>query len=337
MSRIRSKKTLGHVERGIRGPAGRWLAVLAAVTAAVTGIIVLNVATPEPPVAGATVSPADRAILMPDSAHPAHRAAPTAPIPPAGWTLEWNDEFSGTALNRAYWDVEDDSTYGDGNNELACLLDRPANVSVAGGELAITARREAASVRCGRTDRRFPDGRSYTSGMVSTKGKVAFEYGRFEIRARTPTSPGTSKGLWPAFWMRPVDGDIGEIDILEILGTGTGTGQPGANRVYQTILYDYVGTYRKQSRAYDLPTGSFSDGFHTFAIEWEPGSISWFVDGALTYRRTAETTPWLDEAFVGDFYLRLNLAVGGDWPGAPDADTSFPARFQVDYVRVYRR
>ena len=322
-------------EHGSRGSAARWLAVLAAVTAAVTGITVLNGATPEPPIAGAAVDLGDRAVQGPDPARHAHRTQPAAPGPPAGWTLEWSDEFSGTAVNRAYWNIEDDSTYGDGNNELACLLDRPANVSVAGGELAITARREAAPLRCGRNDRRFPDGRWYTSGMLSTKGKLAFEYGRFEIRARTPTAHGTSKGLWPAFWMRPAAGDIGEIDIVEILGTGADA--PGANRVYQTIQYDYVPTFPKQARAYDLPTGAFSDEFHTFALEWERGSISWFVDGVLTYRRTSATTPWLDEAFVGDFYLRLNLAVGGDWPGAPEADTSFPARFQVDYVRVYRR
>ena len=320
---------------GSRGSAARWLAVLAALTAAVTGVTVVNGATPEPPIAGAAADLADRATRVPDPARRAHRATPTMPVAPAGWTLAWSDEFTGTTVNRAYWNVEDDSTYGDGNNELACLLDRPLNVSVAGGELKITARREAAPLRCGRDDRRFPDGRSYTSAMLSTKGKLAFEYGRFEIRARTPTAHGTSKGLWPAFWMRPAVGDIGEIDILEILGTSADA--PGANRAYQTILYDYVPTHRKQSRPYDLPTGAFSDEFHTFAVEWERGSISWFVDGVLTYRRTAATTPWLDEAFVGDFYLRLNLAVGGDWPGAPDANTSFPARFEVDYVRVYRR
>lgn len=320
---------------GRRGEAGRWLAVLAAVTAAVTGITVLNGATPDPPIAGIAVDLVDRAMPVPDPARPAHRERPAVPEPPAGWTLEWSDEFSGTTVNRAHWNIEDDSTYGDGNNELACLLDRPANVSVAGGELTITARREAAPHRCGRNDRRFPAGRSFTSGMLSTKGIRSFEYGRFEIRARTPTLPGESQGLWPAFWMRPSAGDIGEIDILEILGTGAGA--PGANRVYQTILYDYEPTHPKQVRAYDLPTGSFSDEFHTFVTEWERGSISWFVDGVLTYRRTSATTPWLDDAFAGGFFLRLNLAVGGDWPGTPDADTSFPARFQVDYVRVYRR
>jgi len=309
-------------EEGGRGWAPRWLAVIAAVTAAVAGVTLLDGAAWETPVAG------------PATDRPVHRAPP-APKAPAGWTLDWSDEFSGTAVNPAYWNVEDDSTYGDGNDELACLLDRPENVSVAGGELAITARRESAPLRCGRHDARFPDGRLYTSGMLSTKGRLSFEYGRFEIRARTPTAPGTSKGLWPAFWMRPSVGDIGEIDIFEVLGTGAG--QPGANRIHQTIMYDYLPTHRQQSRAYDLPTGALSEGFHTFAIEWERGSISWFVDEVLTYRRTATTTPWLDQAFTGDFHLRLNLAVGGVWPGSPDEATTFPARFQVDYVRVYRR
>lgn len=302
------------------------LAALAAVTATLTLVAILIAAAPEP-AAAPSPGPTARATATP---------APPQPSPPPGWTLAWNDEFNGSVVDRSSWAVEHASTFGDGNNELACLMDRPSNVSVADGALTITARREQTLLRCGSTDRRFPDGRMYSSAMLSSRDKRAFEYGRFEIRARTPTAQGTSKGLWPAFWLRPSTGLIGELDILEILGTGAADPY-GANRIYQTIQYDYEPTYPQQTRAYTLPTGTFSDGYHDFAVEWEPGSISWFVDGVLSYRRDAATTPWLEKAFVGDFYLRLNLAVGGDWPGSPDADTSFPARFQVDYVRVYRR
>lgn len=255
---------------------------------------------------------------------------------PAGWNLAWADEFTGSSVNRAAWTVDNNSTYGDGNNELACLMDRPENVAVSDGVLTITARREASPFRCNDNDTRFPGGRSYTSGMLSTKNKVDFEYGRFEISARTPLGQGTSKGLWPAFWMRPTAGGIGELDILEAVGTAPGEAF-SANQISQTLHYDYVGTHPKQVMNYDLPVGTTADGFHTYAVEWAPGSIRWFVDGVLTFDRNASTTSWLDQAFVKRFYLRLNMAVGGNWPGTPTMDTVFPAAYQVDYVRVYQR
>lgn len=261
---------------------------------------------------------------------------PTTPTAPAGWKLAWSDEFNGTAVDRSIWNVDNKSTYGDGNSELACLMDRPENVKVADGVLTIAALKEATPIACGTNDSRFPNGRSYTSGMLTTKNKVDFEYGRFEISAKTPLAQGTSKGLWPAFWMRPSVGGIGELDILEAIGTAK-TDPFSANHVVQTIHYDYVGTHPKQGTGYDMPTGTTADGFHNYAVEWEPGSITWFVDGVKTYQRTLSTTSWIDQAFVKDFYLRLNMAVGGSWPGSPDADTAFPARYQVDYVRVYQR
>lgn len=260
----------------------------------------------------------------------------SATTAPAGWKLAWADEFSGTTLNRAVWNVANNSTYGDGNKELACLMDRPQNVKVSSGLLTIAARKEATPITCGTNDTRFPAGRKYTSAMLHTKNKLAFQYGRFEIRAKMPTAQGTSKGLWPAYWMRPAVGGIGELDILELIGTGK-SDPYSANKVSQTIHYDYVGTHRKQSHVHKLASGNFADGFHNYAVEWAPGSIKWFVDGTLTYTRTLSTTSWIDKAFVGTFYLRLNMAVGGTWPGSPDANTAFPANYQVDYVRVYKR
>ncbi|TFD36927.1 glycosyl hydrolase family protein [Cryobacterium sp. TMT1-19] len=272
----------------------------------------------------------------PPTPAPAPAPAPTPVAAPAGWSLAWADEFNGTAINRDAWNVDNNSTYGDGNNELACLMDRPENVKVSGGLLTVTARKEATPIKCKDNDTRFPNGRSYTSGMLTTKNKVDFEYGRFEISAKTPLAQGTSKGLWPAFWLRPTTGGIGELDILEAIGTGKGDAF-SANHVVQTIHYDYVGTHSKQGTGYDLPVGTTADGFHNYAVEWAPGSITWFVDGVKTYERSLSTTSWIDQAFVNEFYIRLNLAVGGNWPGSPTAETVFPAAFEVDYVRVYQR
>ena len=268
---------------------------------------------------------------------PTSTPTPTATTtPPAGWNLAWSDEFNGSGIDRTKWKVDNLSTYGDGNNEVACLMDRPENVKTADGLLTITARKESAPVACGTNDSRFPNGRSYTSAMLSTKDKIDFEYGRFEISAKTPLTQGPSKGLWPAFWMRPASGGIGELDILEAVGTSKADSLT-ANKLVHTIHYDYVGTHPQQATTYTLPTGTTADGFHNYAVEWAPGSIKWYVDGVLSAERNISTTSWLDEAFVKDFYLRLNMAVGGNWPGAPDADTAFPATYQVDYVRVYQR
>lgn len=255
---------------------------------------------------------------------------PTDDATPAGWTLGWHDEFDGTALDATRWGAANLSTFGDGNNELACLMSD--NVAVAGGALTISAERAATPVTCGSHDSRFPGGRAYTSGMVQTK--TSWQYGRFEVRARIPTAAGTSKGLWPGFWMRPAGGGTGELDILEAIGSGSGGTE--WNKIHQTIHYDYVGTHPKQPFT---ATTAFapSAGFHTYAAEWEPGAIRWYVDGALTYTRTTATTPWLDEAFSKPFFIRLNLAVGGSWPGSPDAGTAFPGDFTVDWVRVYHR
>ncbi len=255
----------------------------------------------------------------------------------SGWKLAWADEFNGTSVDRTKWNVENLSTYGDGNQELACLMDRPENLAVNGGVLTLRARREATPIRCGSYDSRFVNGRSYTSAHLQTRGKASFNYGRFEIRAKLPTQANTSNGLWPAFWMRPVAGGTGELDILEAIGGSAGDTE--YNKVHQTLWYDYSGTYKRQTFTHTLPSGSLSDGFHTYAAEWEPHVIRWYVDGKLTFQRDRTTTSWIDDAFAPGkmFYLRLNLAVGGTWPGSPDAATRWPADYQVDYVRVYQR
>jgi len=251
------------------------------------------------------------------------------------WKLAWSDEFNGTALDTSKWTPEDHSTFGEGNKELACLMSRKANVEVGGGRLTLRAIRERTPVVCGDNDPRFPNGRNYTSAMLSTQGKASWHQGRFEMRAKLPLQPGRSKGLWPAFWMRPASGSgDGELDILEAVGTGD-AGDPEAGTVHHTLWYDGKGTYPKQSTVVPVAGGT-ADGFHTYAAEWDPGVIRFYVDGKLTFERNRDSAPWIDEAFAGRFYLRLNLAVGGTFPGSPNSATALPADMVVDWVRVYQ-
>jgi beta-glucanase (GH16 family) len=252
-----------------------------------------------------------------------------------GWQLAWSDDFDGTTLDRSKWTPENNSTFGDGNKELACLLSRPANVEVAGGLLTLRAIREKTPRICGDNDPRFPNGRPYTSAMLSTQGKASWHQGRFEIRAKLPLAAGKSKGLWPAFWMRPADGSgDGELDIMEAIGTSDAQ-DPEAGSVHQTVWFDGKGTYPKQSKVAPVQDGPAS-GFHTYAAEWQAGVIRWYVDGKLSFQRDSSTAPWIDEAFAGRFYIRLNMAVGGTFPGSPNAATALPADMVVDWVKVYQ-
>lgn len=251
--------------------------------------------------------------------------------PVSPWRLVWADEFDGTAVDTTRWKVLNDSTYGAGNDELACIMDRPENVKVQDGLLTITALREASPRLCEKKATL-----NYTSGHLHTLGKFSATFGRFEVRAKVPLTPGISKGLWPAFWMRPFDSGVGEIDVMEQIGTGENE-TTWINSVSQTIWYDYKKTYPKQNYVYRPKDFNLYEGFHTYAVEWEAGAIRWYVDDKLTYQTTSADVSWFNEAFSRPFYLRLNLAVGGTWAGAPTAATVFPARYEIDYVRVYER
>jgi beta-glucanase (GH16 family) len=252
-----------------------------------------------------------------------------------GWQLAWSDDFTGTTLDSSKWTAEDHSTFGNGNKELACLMSRSSNVQVADGMLTLRAIRENPPMICGDADSRFPNGRPYTSAMLSTEGKAAWHQGRFEVRAKLPLGAGTSKGLWPAFWMRPASGSgDGELDIMEAIGTSD-PADSEATTVHQTLWYDGKGTYPKQSTLAPVPGGP-AGGFHTYAAEWRPGVMRWYVDGKLTFERTSQSAPWIDEAFAGEFFIRLNLAVGGTFPGSPNSDTALPADMVVDWVKVYQ-
>jgi beta-glucanase (GH16 family) len=253
----------------------------------------------------------------------------------SGWPLVWSDEFDGSTLDPARWSVEDRSTFGDGNLELACLMDRPDNVVVQDGRLSLVARRETPPLACKKNDPRFPDGREFSSGFVSTQDRASWRYARVEIRAALPTTPGQSAGLWPALWMRPDDLGLGEIDIMEALGTGNDRAE--ADKIHQTLHYDYDGTKPKVGHVPELPAGFDTTQFHTYAVQTQPGRIDWLVDGEVTWTVDREKAPWVDDVLASPYFLRMNLAVGGRWPGDPDASTALPAAMQVDWVRVYQR
>ncbi|HEX9058593.1 MAG TPA: carbohydrate binding domain-containing protein, partial [Clostridia bacterium] len=211
------------------------------------------------------------------------------------------------------------------NNELEAY--KPDNAYVQDGNLVLEAKKESYK------------GKDYTSGKLVTKGKHSWTYGRFEIRAKMPES----KGMWPAIWMLPEDDNIlgawpsgGEIDIMELLGH-----QP--NKIYGTIHYG--NPHASGQGTYTLPTGTFSDSYHVYALEWDPGELRWYIDGTLYHTEKNWYSRDLNEAdsftypapFNRDFHLILNLAVGGDWPGSPDSTTVFPGKMYVDYVRTYER
>lgn len=241
--------------------------------------------------------------------------------------LIWADEFDGTALNTDYWEYMygDGCSYGIcgwGNNELQWYTSRPENVSVSGGMLRIVARED------------FWSGHQYTSARIRTKGKVDFLYGRIEARLRLPEG----EGLWPAFWMLPTNSPYGgwarsgEIDIMEAVDVPW--------EVHGTLIYgdNWPGqVYNSKSHATGV---NYADGFHVYALEWEPDEMRWYVDGVHYHTVTSAT--WWSAASGGarapfdtPFHLLLNVAVGGNWPGAPDGTTQFPQEMTVDYVRVY--
>ena len=245
-----------------------------------------------------------------------------------GYTLRWQDEFDGTALNRDDWNVELHEP-GWVNNELQSYVDSPENIYLEDGKLVLKP-----------VETKNADGTvSYTSGRVNTQNKHDFKYGIFEARAKVPAG----QGFLPAFWMMPTNENLygqwprcGEIDIMEVLGNDT-------TRSYGTLHY---GNPHNQSQAgCTLTEGNFSDEYHTFAVEWEPDRISWYVDGVMIHTENDwySATEGQGEItypapFDQPFYIILNLAVGGNWPGSPDETTDIAgSAFYVDYVRVYQK
>lgn len=232
------------------------------------------------------------------------------------WTLIWQDEFDGPKIDRTRWQLDVGYT-GAANAELEIYTDRPENAYIENNCLVIAAREEA-----------YQNYR-YTSARLKTHGLHSWTYGRLEARIKIPTG----QGIWPAFWMLGDDvkalgwPECGEIDIMENIGKlpdtvrGTLHG-PGYFRD-DGIWADYT-----------LADQRFADDFHIFAVEWEPGGIRWYVDNTHYNTITPQDVPgkWV---FDHPFFIILNVAVGGSWPGYPDETTQFPQYMLVDYVRVY--
>ncbi len=252
----------------------------------------------------------------------------SAPSPSPNWTLTWSDEFNstdGSAPDTAKWTQETGGN-GWGNHELEYYTARPQNSTVQDGKLAITAIKEPFT---------GPDGvsKDYTSARLKSAGHFSQAYGRFEARIKIPRG----KGVWPAFWML---GDninaagwptCGEIDIMENIGS-----EPDKN--HGSMHGPGYSGATPLTAIFTLPSGTFSDDFHLFAIEWEADSVRFYVDDKLYMTRGPKDLPqgtkWV---FDHPFFILLNVAVGGDFPGNPDASTTFPQTMLVDYVRAYAR
>lgn len=257
------------------------------------------------------------------------------------YTLIWSDEFDGESIDPGKWsyDLGDGcdipaipcgvelgedtaSLCGWGNNEWEFYTDRPENARIEDGRLIIEARKELP----------FYQGQhEYTSARMVTKNKGDWKYGRIDVRAKMPIG----QGIWPAIWMLPTENKYGpwpcsgEIDIMEYLGQ-----KP--KEVFGTIHYGHD-FWRFNSQYYELEEGTFADDFHTFTLLWTESCILFRVDGqdigVPNTRSTVLPTTW---PFDQPFHLIMNIAIGGNLPGYPDASTQFPQQMEVEYVRVYQ-
>ena len=269
------------------------------------------------------------AILLASCGH----AVKTAVTPPPsqtlpGWTLVWSDEFNlpdGSSPDASKWNLVTGGN-GFGNAELESYTNRPQNAEIQNGNLVITALKESYTG----ADMVSHD---YTSARLNTSNKFQQAYGRFEASIKIPYG----QGMWPAFWLLGNDlstkawPTCGEIDIMEnigrepsiVHGTIHGPGYSGGKGIGSPFSFS-------DSR-------KFADDFHVYAVEWSPKQIKFFVDNNLYATRTPADLPaGIKWVYDHPFFILLNLAVGGKWPGSPDASTVFPQQMLVDYVRVYK-
>lgn len=232
------------------------------------------------------------------------------------YILIWSDEFDGISLNTNVWTRETGGN-GWGNNEWQYYTDRTDNSFLQDGLLHIVAKEESYG------------GKDYTSARLITKDKKYYKYGKIEARLKLPFG----QGIWPAFWTLGQSISsvgwpaCGEIDIMEMVG---GSGRE--NTIHGTAHWDDNG-HKQYGQSYTLSSGTFSDDFHIFSIEWTPTFIKWYVDGILY--NTMNTTPAYLSELQEEHFILLNVAVGGNWPGYPDSTTQFPQEMLIDYVRVY--
>lgn len=226
-------------------------------------------------------------------------------------TLVWSDEFDGTAVNTANWGY-DIGGGGWGNNEKEYY--QAANATVANGNLVITAKKQRVK------------GNAYTSARLKTQGKKEFTYGKIEARIKIPIG----QGLWPAFWMLGANINTvpwpacGETDIMEHINTD--------NIFYGTMHWDNNGY---KSLGGNTTTATPAD-YHVYTIEWDSSAIRWYVDGVKYFENSILNSVNGTDEFHKPFFILLNLAVGGNWPGQTIDNSKLPASMYVDYVRVYQ-
>ncbi len=242
---------------------------------------------------------------------------------PAGMSLVWQDEFNGTEINAADWGYETVQTgwSPSWNKEWQRYTDNGTggpNAAIEHGSLVIKAEKTTGG-----------DG-GYTGARMVTKGKRHWQHGVIAASMKLPYG----QGIWPAFWMLPQKGawpGAGEIDIMELIG---GAGRD--NKAYGTLHGPgYSGAGGIQG-SFSLSKGNFSDAYHVFEVRWSTGKIDWYADGQLYQTVTKASVPGAWPFDDGDFYILFNLAVGGSWPGYPDAKTAFPQSMSIDWVRVYQ-
>lgn len=236
----------------------------------------------------------------------------------AQWSIIWSDEFNESNLDLTKWTYEIGNGQaqgipGWGNNELQYYTDHNANISLDSGYLHITAIQESFN------------GSNYTSARIKTQGLFDFTYGKVEARLKVPSG----QGLWPAFWMLGSNINTvswpacGEIDVMEHVNNEL--------KIYGTAHFDMWGHMYDGDFAY-----ADASDFHLYSIEWDVNEIRWFLDNNLFHSLAIDAAQISREEFHNPFFLLLNMAVGGNWPGNPDGSTSFPATMMVDYVRVYQ-
>ena len=243
-----------------------------------------------------------------------------------GWELVWSDEFDGATIDTANWNRQVVEA-GRFNDEWQRYTDSDENAYIDRGCLVIRAIHE--SGRHGLDQ--------YTSARLNTAHKRAWTYGKIAARIQLPHGEGT----WPAFWMLGANidengGDTpwpqsGEIDILEFYGSkDDGAVEANIHYADESGSHATMGVVR-----YELPEGRFADAFHVFELEWNDESLTWYVDG-----QPFASAPIAGEAFSEfhkDFFVLLNVAIGGRSAGRPDGTTDFPVRMYVDWVRVYKK
>ena len=252
---------------------------------------------------------------------PTDNAGYSTPLTYPGYTLVWSDEFSGNNLDPTVWNQEvGNGSGGWGNNELEYYTNSLKNTFLSNGNLIIEARKEVIS------------GFNYSSGRMTTQNKKNFKYGRIDIRAKLPVS----KGMWPALWMLGANitsvgwPACGEIDIMELIGAYP-------SRVSATLHWkNSAGAHASKGTNYNLSSGDFSQQFHVYSAVWSQDIIKCYIDDNLCLTVTSADAGAGNYPFNADQFFIFNVAVGGDWPGPPDATTLFPQRMFVDYIRVFQ-